>query len=145
MTGTTKLPGLKRFKTCRVYWKPPFEMCWFYMGSAQIALDLLPPLSNGKTWKKVLQAILASPYTRVQQEFLIPGILDKSQLHFFSLGHEKRFSLVSFPSRNTRIKICNLVLVSKYDNGLIIISISSRQERARKIIRDLVSKNCTFS
>ena len=30
------------------YWKPseaPFEMCWFYMGIAQIALD--PPLSNG--------------------------------------------------------------------------------------------------
>ena len=30
-----------------------FEMCWFYMGIAQIALDPpAPPLSNEKTWKK---------------------------------------------------------------------------------------------
>ena len=41
--------------------------------------------------------------------------------------------------------MCNLVLVSKYENGLMIISISSRQVRARKIILNLVSKNCTFS
>ena len=35
------------------YGKPLFEMCWFYMGIAQLALDPpLPPLSNGQTWKK---------------------------------------------------------------------------------------------
>ena len=36
--------------------------------------------------------------------------------------------------------MCNLVLVSKYENGHMIISILSRQVRARKIIFDLVSK-----
>ena len=48
-------------------------------------------------------------------------------------------------SRNMRVAICNLVLLSKYENGHMIISISSRQARARKIILNLVSKNCTFS
>ena len=33
--------------------KPLFEMCWFYMGIAQIALDPAPPLSNGQTRKKL--------------------------------------------------------------------------------------------
>ena len=59
---------------------------------------------------------------RAQQEFSIPGIL----------------------VRVTRISICNLVLVSKYENGHMIILILSRQVRARKMILDLVSKNCTF-
>ena len=32
---------------------PLFEMCWFYMGIAQISLDPPPPpLSNGQTWIK---------------------------------------------------------------------------------------------
>ena len=47
-------------------------------------------------------------------------------------------------SRKSRIRMCNLVLVSKYENSHMIISISSRQVSARKIILDLVSKNCTF-
>ena len=83
--------------------------------------------------------------TRGQREFSIPGILDESQLHFFSLDHEKWFSEVSISSRNMRVTKWNLVLVSKYENGHMIISISSRQARARKIILNLVSKNCTFS
>ena len=82
---------------------------------------------------------------RGQREFSIPGILDESQLHFFSLDHEKWFSEVSISSRNMRVTKWNLVLVSKYENGHMIISISSRQARARKIILNLVSKNCTFS
>ena len=82
---------------------------------------------------------------RGQRDFSIPGILDKTQLHFFSLDHEKWFSKVSISSWNMRITIWNLVLVSKYQNGHMIISISSRQARARKIILNLVSKNCTFS
>ena len=65
-------------------------------------------------------------WTRGQREFSIPGILDKSQLHFFLLDHEKWFSKVSISSRNMRVTIFSLVLVSKYDNGLVIISISSR-------------------
>ena len=32
--------------------KPLFEMCWFFMGIAQIVLDSPPPLSNGQTWNK---------------------------------------------------------------------------------------------
>ena len=36
-----------------------------------------------------------------------------------------------------RTTICNLVLVSKYENGHMKISISSRQVRARKIILNL--------
>ena len=33
--------------------KPLFEMCWFYMGIAQIALDPRPPpLSNGQMCPK---------------------------------------------------------------------------------------------
>ena len=32
---------------------------------------------------------LYSVHTRGQREFSIPGILDESQLHFFSLDHEK--------------------------------------------------------
>ena len=83
--------------------------------------------------------------SRGQREFSIPGILDESQLHFFSLDHEKWFSEVSISSRNMRVTKWNLVLVSKYENGHMIISISSRQARARKIILNLVSKNCTFS
>ena len=44
--------------------KPLFEMCWFHMGIAQIALDQPPtPLSNGQNGKKVPQTILASLYT----------------------------------------------------------------------------------
>ena len=82
---------------------------------------------------------------RGQRDFSIPGILDKSQLHFFSLDHEKWISEVSISSRNMRVTKWNLVLVSKYENGHMIISISSRQARARKIILNLVSKNCTFS
>ena len=69
----------------------------------------------------------------------------ESQLHFFSLNHEKWFFKVSISSRNMRITICNLVLISKYENGHVIISISSRQARARKIILSLVSKNLAFS
>ena len=72
-------------------------------------------------------------------------ILDESKLHFFLLDHEKWFSKVSISSRNTRITICNLILFSKYENGLMIISISSRQARARKIILNLISKDCIFS
>ena len=40
-----------------------------------------------------------------------------------------------------RVVICDLVLVSKNENGLLIISISSRQVRARKKNLNLVSKN----
>ena len=54
---------------------------------------------------------------RGQREFSIPGILDESQLHFFSLNHEKWFSEVSISSRNMRVTKWNLVLVSKYENG----------------------------
>ena len=62
--------------------KPLFEMCWFCMGIAQIALDPLPPTIKqanvekkclkpswqaltplGKRGKKVPQTILASLYT----------------------------------------------------------------------------------
>ena len=42
--------------------KPLFEMCWFYMGIAQIALDPQPLCQPGKRGKKVPQTILASPY-----------------------------------------------------------------------------------
>ena len=48
-------------------------------------------------------------------------------------------SQVSISSRNMRITICNLVLVSKYKNGHMIISFSFRQVRARKIILNLES------
>ena len=53
--------------------KPLFEMCWFYVGIAQIALDPPSPLSNGQTWKKyVPQTILASPYTPGQSGKKVP-------------------------------------------------------------------------
>ena len=38
----------------------PFEMCWFYMGSAQIALD--PPSVKRANVEKVPQTIMASLY-----------------------------------------------------------------------------------
>ena len=82
---------------------------------------------------------------RGQREVSIPGILDESQFHFFSLDHEKWFSEVSISSRNMRVTKWNLLLVSKFENGHMIISISSRQARARKIILNLISKNYTFS
>ena len=75
---------------------------------------------------------------RGQQEFSIPGILDGSQLHFFSLDHKKWFSKVSISSQNMRVTICNLVLVSKYESGHMIISISSRQVRAWKTVLNLI-------
>ena len=65
----------------------------------------------------------SSTYGRAQREFSIQGILDESRIHFFSMDHEKWFSKVSISSRTTRITICNLVLVSKYENGHMIISI----------------------
>ena len=40
--------------------KPLFEMCWFYMGIVQIALDPPPFCKTGKCGIKVLQTILAS-------------------------------------------------------------------------------------
>ena len=44
---------------------------------------------------------------------LDPGISRESQLHVFSLDHEKWLFKVSISSGNTRITICNLILVSK--------------------------------
>ena len=43
--------------------KPLFEMCWFYMGIAQIALDRprLPSFKRANVEEKVPQTILASP------------------------------------------------------------------------------------
>ena len=72
---------------------------------------------------------------------LYPGNSRESQLHFFSLDYEKWFSKVSISSQNTRITICNLVLISIYENGNMIFSVSSHHVTARKIILDLVSKN----
>ena len=74
------------------------------------------------------------------------GVYQLIEITCYSRGnnHEKWFSEVSISSRNMRVAICNLVLVSKYESGHMIISISSRQVRARKIVLDLVSKNCTF-
>ena len=40
-----------------------FEMCWFYIGIAQIDLDPPSFCQTGKLGKEVLQTILASPYT----------------------------------------------------------------------------------
>ena len=52
------------FVFCRcVLGKPLFEMCWFYMGIAQIALDPPPSVKQANVEKKVSQTILASPYT----------------------------------------------------------------------------------
>ena len=45
------------------YGKPLLEMCWFYMGIAQIALDPSPSVKRANVGKKVPQTILASPYT----------------------------------------------------------------------------------
>ena len=89
----------------------------------------------------MLYWMLETEFTRI----LDPGNSRENQLHFFSLDHEKWFSKVLISSRNTRIIICNLILFLKYENGLMIISISSRQARARKIILNLVSKDCIFS
>ena len=72
---------------------------------------------------------------------LDPGNSRRESVSYFSLDHEKWFSKVSISSWNTRITMCNLVLASKYENGHMIISISPRQVRTRKIILDLVSKN----
>merc|ERR1712080_578082 len=63
---------------------------------------------------------------------------------FFSLDLDKFNLCFSFSSRNMRITICNLDLVSKHENNKMKISISSRQLRASNIILDLVLKNCTF-
>ena len=43
--------------------KPLFEMCWFYMGIVQIALDPTPPVKRANMGKKCAQTILASLYT----------------------------------------------------------------------------------
>ena len=43
--------------------KPLFEMCWFYMGIAQIALDPSSSVKRANVGKKVPQTILASIYT----------------------------------------------------------------------------------
>ena len=83
--------------------------------------------------------------TQRSARILDPGNSRRESASFFSLDHEKWFSEVSISSRNMRVTKWNLVLVSKYENGHMIISISSRQARARKIILNLVSKNCTFS
>ena len=100
---------------------------------------------SNRLWS--LEAVLWPPSRREQSSTrtLDPGNSRESQPHFFSLDHEKWFSEVSISSRNTRITICNLVLDSKYENGHMVISILSRQVRARKISLDLVKKNCTFS
>ena len=42
--------------------KPLFEMCWFYMGFAQIDLPT-PLVKRANVEKRVPQTILASPYT----------------------------------------------------------------------------------
>ena len=43
--------------------KSLFEMCWFYMGIVQIALDPTPPVKRANMGKKCAQTILASLYT----------------------------------------------------------------------------------
>ena len=60
-------------------------------------------------------------------------------MRFFSLDLEKFKLCFSFSSRNMRITICYLDLVSKHENNRTKISISSRQVRAINIILDLVS------
>ena len=60
-------------------------------------------------------------------------------LTFFSLDLETFNLCFSFSSRNMRITICNLDLVSKHENNKMKISISSRQVRAINIILDFVS------
>ena len=54
--------------------KPLFEMCWYYVGIAQVALDPSPPLSNGQTWKRSAPAILASPPLHHQENVPIYSI-----------------------------------------------------------------------
>ena len=50
-----------------------FEMCWFYMGIAQIALD--PCVKGANVEKKVPQTILASPFTPRQRGKNVPQTL----------------------------------------------------------------------
>ena len=54
--------------------KPLFEMCWFYMSIAQIALEPPPLCQKGKRGKKVPQTILASSYTPGQHEKKCPKL-----------------------------------------------------------------------
>ena len=57
------------FVFCRcVLGKPLFEMCWFYMGIAQIALDP-PPLSNGLMWKKSAMRAMPMETTHLKRGF----------------------------------------------------------------------------
>ena len=51
--------------------KPPFEMCWFYMGIAQIGLDHRPSVKQANV-EKVTQTILARPYTPGQRGKKVP-------------------------------------------------------------------------
>ena len=85
--------------------------------------------------------------TRLNQRsarILDPGNSRRESASFFLVDHEKWFSEVSIWFRNMRVTKWNLVLVSKYENGHLIISISSRQVRTRKIILNLVSKKLHF-
>ena len=88
------------------------------------------------TWFAVQRSMRKCKARSVQTlrsaRILDPGNSRRESASFFSLDHEKWFSKVSISSRNMRVTIFSLVLVSKYENGHMIISILSRQVRARK-------------
>ena len=114
------------------------QKCGTFLDLAVFKVELLAAEVGSKLKKNDIKAAFKKKARQSSMRILDPGNSRESQLHFFSLNHEKWFFKVSISSRNTRITRCNLVLVSKYENGHIIISISSRQVRARKMILDLV-------
>ena len=59
----TKNTGNESFSFILLKGKPLFEMCWFYMGIAQIALGPSPSVKRRTVEKIVPQTILASIYT----------------------------------------------------------------------------------
>ena len=83
------------FVFCRcVLGKPLFEMCWFYMGIAQIALDPPPSVRQTNEEEKVPQTIQASPYTPRQTW----GKMPLWKQHISKRGFPKNETCVSLSS-----------------------------------------------
>ena len=85
--------------------KPLSEMCWFYLGVAQIALDPPPLCQTGKHGKKVPLTILASPYTPLQTWEKSAPNNPRKPLHALTGNahiEEQHISKRDFPTKHVR-------------------------------------------
>ena len=137
-----------------VTWESPWDWNFFWRGGVVLKLDATSLSSlftfsslsyklKGSSWKAIAEgfgALASAPdWGNVGLAWLRFGLVSDGvfgkPLCFLAMCSVRPLALEClFPH------MCNLVLASKYENDHMIITISCRQMRARKIILNLISK-----